>query len=107
MEKAKAVAICLFLCFVILQLFDIITTGMCFQKGLMEGNPLMRKVMGDGWNMWNLIYAKAIIVSLIGGIILFMWKREHLKKHIPLALAIGIVMSTATVLSNLWWGMIY
>ena len=106
MEKAKAIAICLFSCLVMLQIFDVITTEMLlYQKGdFIELNILMRKVMDEG-GMKDLIYAKIIIGSLIGSVIVYMWRTEHLKKHVPLALAIGIAMSTVTVVNNLWWCM--
>ena len=107
MEKAKAVSIGLFLCLIILQIVDIITTEILLQKGsdFIELNILMRKIM-DVWGVWGMIYTTIILTCLLGGIFLFIWKKDHyFKKHIPLALAIGVVMSTVTVVNNLWWCM--
>jgi hypothetical protein len=108
MEKAKAIAIGLFLCLLILQVVDIITTEILLYQNdgdFIELNILMRKIMDEG-GMRDMIYAKMVITCLLGGLFLFIWKKDHyFKKHIPLALAIGVVMSTVTVVNNLWWCM--
>ena len=73
MEKAKAIAIGLFLCLLILQVVDIITTEiLLYQKGsdFIELNILMRKIMDEG-GMRDMIYAKIIITCLLGGMFLF------------------------------------
>jgi hypothetical protein len=51
----------------ILQVLDVLTTRKGMRLGLTEGNPVMRAVMratGDGWWLWKLIAASAVVWPL-------------------------------------------
>ena len=84
----------LFLVFVILQIFDVVTTSLAYEVGLgtMEINPLAALLIS-----YNLLWlGKLIVIIMIGLIYYWLWKKNEIK----------LAMITISILNCIYIGII-